>query len=100
MRLGRLAIDTSFQKQQLGKFLLLQAMRRTQDVADICGCALLTLDTNDDDARSFYLKMKFIPHLDNPTSMFFLVSWIRQMNLRPIIEPVSISLVEGHDYQI
>jgi len=86
MRLGRLAVDVSFQKQGLGKLLLLQAIRRTLDASEQFGCALLTLDTRDPDAKSFYLKMKFISHEQNEDSLFMPILWIRQMNLRPIAE--------------
>ena len=56
--MGRLAIDTNFQQQGYGKFLIADAIYKIKN-ANI-GAAALVVDAKNDDATSFYKRLGFI----------------------------------------
>lgn len=62
--LGRLAIDSRFQRQGVGKLLLVDALRRSYEIANRIGSFAVAVDPIDDDAERFYEKFGFIklPH--------------------------------------
>ena len=68
--LGRLAIRQSQRGQNLGRFLLMDALHRswknTSEVASIG----VVVDAIDDAARSFYLYHEFIPLAEHPKKLF------------------------------
>jgi GNAT superfamily N-acetyltransferase len=82
--LGRLAVDRSMHGQGLGTFLLLDALRRCQRLADEVGVRAVEVDALDATARAFYLKYGFIPLEDDPNHLFLPMSTIRKLNLPPI----------------
>ena len=82
--LGRLAVDRSTQGQGLGRFLLLDAMRRVVHLADQIGVRALEVDAIDAAARRFYLKYGFTPLLDDVNHLFLPLSVIRKLNLPPL----------------
>jgi len=59
--LGRLAVAQSFQGMELGKSLLLNALRRTQRVSGHIGLLALVVDAIDNKAATFYQKFGFLP---------------------------------------
>lgn len=77
--LGRLAVDTSAQGQGLGRFLLVDALRRTLQLADTMGIRAVEVDAIDDSAREFYLAYDFIPLTDNPRHLFLPMTVIRKL---------------------
>lgn len=59
--LGRLAIDTNFKGQRLGELLLLDALKRSFDVAqNEIGSMAVVVDPLDEEAVAFYKKYGFI----------------------------------------
>jgi len=58
--LARLAVDVNFQGRNLGRALLMDALRRCRDVADQVGCVAVEVDALDDNAASFYRKYGFV----------------------------------------
>ena len=82
--LGRLAVDRSMQGQGLGALLLVDALRRTQHLADQIGIRAVEVDAIDDAAQRFYLKFGFMPLLDNPRHLFMPMRAIRKLNLPPL----------------
>lgn len=78
--LGRLAVDQAFQGQKLGAFLLLDALRRVELVAQTLGLFAIEVVALDDAARSFYLKFGFAPMHDDALHLYLPLSKVRQMS--------------------
>jgi GNAT superfamily N-acetyltransferase len=81
--LGRLAVDKSAQGQGLGKWMLLRAMRQTEQASREIGIFALVLDALDESARNWYLHLEwgFEPLLDDPNHLFISTATIRQLEL-------------------
>mgnify|MGYP000274190830 CR=1 FL=1 len=58
--LGRLAVDISFQKQGIGKLLLIDALRRCHQISKSLGSFAVVVDPIDNQADQFYNKYGFI----------------------------------------
>ncbi len=69
VKLGRLAVDKSVQRQGLGKLLLTDAIKRCCDVRGHVGVFALFVDAKDGDAAAFYAKYGFVALPDSPKSM-------------------------------
>lgn len=69
-RMGRLAVDKSTQGQGLGKFLLVDAMKRVLAASVSVGVYALLVDAKDDQAKTFYKKYGFIELIDEPMTLF------------------------------
>jgi len=54
--IGRLAVDERVHGRRLGEKLLLDALQRIADAADILGCVGAIVDAKDEDAERFYQK--------------------------------------------
>ena len=63
--LGRLAVDLRYRNQQLGEFLLFDAMHRSLESSRATASFALVVDAKDNAARAFYLRYGFavIPSL-------------------------------------
>ena len=81
--IGRLAVDRSFQGQGLGALLLVDALRRSEQVAEQVGLRAVEVDALDDTARNFYLKFGFRPLLDDQRHLFLPMHEIRKLKLGP-----------------
>ena len=57
--LGRLAVDDRAQGRRLGEVILLDALRRVLDAADVVGCLGVIVDAKDAHAERFYAKYDF-----------------------------------------
>jgi GNAT superfamily N-acetyltransferase len=57
--IGRLAVDQRAQGRRLGEKLLLDALRRVVDAANIVGCTGTIVDAKDEDAARFYANYDF-----------------------------------------
>jgi GNAT superfamily N-acetyltransferase len=79
--LGRLAVDRSVQGQGLGAFLLIDALRRTEQLAEQLGIRGIEVDATDESARKFYLKFGFSPLLDDPRHLLLSIHVIRKLKL-------------------
>jgi GNAT superfamily N-acetyltransferase len=84
--LGRLATDTRYQGQGLGKRMLLRAMAETEAVSRRIGIFALVLDALDEEARAWYLKLDFgFKHvLEDPMRLYVPVTFIQQLDLGSI----------------
>jgi GNAT superfamily N-acetyltransferase len=82
--LGRLAVDRSVQGQGLGEFLLIDALRRANHIADQIGIRAVEVDAIDDTAQAFYRKYGFISLQDNERHMFLPIQVIRKLRLPPL----------------
>jgi GNAT superfamily N-acetyltransferase len=75
--LARLAVHSKWQGRGLGAGLLLDALGRTLQVADIVGVRALAVHAKDDAAASFYQHFGFMPSSTDPRHLFLLVKDIR-----------------------
>ncbi len=76
--LGRLAIDKRFQRQGVGKLLLVDALRRSYDISKSIGSFAVVVDPIDEDAEKFYYKFGFIK-LPDSGKMFLPMNTIRTL---------------------
>lgn len=83
--LGRLAVDRSEQGKGLGSFLLIDALRRAQHLADQVGVRAVEVDAIDAVAHRFYARHGFIELRDDPHHLFLPMSVVRQLGLPPLV---------------
>ncbi len=77
--LGRLAVDTKFKGQGIGKLLLIDALRRCYEtsISSVASMAII-VDPIDEDATAFYSKYGFI-NLPDSGRMFLSMSTVEQL---------------------
>lgn len=78
--LARLAVHSDWQRRGLGAGLLLDALGRTLQVADMVGVRALAVHAKDDGAASFYRHFGFMPSSTDPRHLFMLIKDIRAMS--------------------
>jgi GNAT superfamily N-acetyltransferase len=79
--LGRLAVTRKAQGQKLGKWLLLDALRRcSQSTAQVALYAVEVVAV-DEEAKGSYLKYGFAPLLDYPLHLYLSLKAIQQLGL-------------------
>ena len=76
--LGRLAVDNRFQRQGIGKLLLVDALRRSYDISKSIGSFAVVVDPIDEDAEKFYDKFGFIK-LPDSGKMFLSMNTIKTL---------------------
>ena len=82
--LARLAVHTKVQGRGIGAGLLLDALGRTLQVADLVGVRALAVHAKDDGAVSFYRHFGFTPSPTDARHLFMLIKDIRlAAGLRP-----------------
>lgn len=79
--LGRLAVDKTAQGEGLGSFLLIDALRRIQDVADSIGIHAIEVVAIDESAKNFYLKYGFDELEDDPYHLYISLKTVRKLGL-------------------
>ena len=67
--LGRLATDKKYQGNGIGKFLLIDALKRSYGISNEIGSFGIIVDPIDDNAKGFYQKYDFI-ELPDSKKMF------------------------------
>lgn len=75
--LARLAVHRDWHGRGLGAGLLLDALGRTLQVADLVGVRALAVHAKDENAASFYRHFGFIPSSTDPRHLFMLIKDIR-----------------------
>ena len=76
--LGRLAVDTQFQGQGLGKLLLVDALKRALAASQSIAVHAMVVDAKDAQAKSFYEKFGFIASSDLPLRLFLPLKSVQQ----------------------
>ncbi len=79
--LARLAVHSEWQGQRIGAGLLLDALGRTLQVADMVGVRSLTVHAKDDSAAAFYSHFGFMPSATDSRHLFMLIKDIRTANM-------------------
>jgi GNAT superfamily N-acetyltransferase len=77
--LGRLAVDVRQQGRGLGRFLLMDALRRICNAAEHVSAYAVVLDVIDDDAKKFYARFGFLELTDNPLHLFLPIASVPQL---------------------
>jgi GNAT superfamily N-acetyltransferase len=75
--LARLAVHSNAQGRGLGSGLLLDALGRTLQVADVIGVRTLAVHAKDDQAAAFYRHFGFTPSPTDPRHLFMIIKEIR-----------------------
>ena len=75
--LARLAVHTKAQGRGFGAGLLLDALARTLQVADVIGVRALAVHAKDERAVAFYRHFGFVPSPSDPRHLFMLIKDIR-----------------------
>lgn len=78
VRLGRLAVAKSFQRQGLGRLLLIAAMEKVMEIFETAGGIGLFVDAKDDEAKRYYEQFGFVPLPSNELQLFLPVETIRE----------------------
>ena len=80
MRLGRLAVSKSRQKQGIGQMLISSALIMVERAEKIAGGIGLFVDAKDNVAAAYYAQFGFIPLDGAPLTLFLPIQTIRQHN--------------------
>jgi ribosomal protein S18 acetylase RimI-like enzyme len=65
LNLNFLAVDSQYQRQGLGEYLLMDVFARTAAIAEHAGFYALTLTSLDDDSTAFYKSLNFTVYSEN-----------------------------------
>jgi len=76
--LGRLAIGSTCRGQNLGRFLLMDALHRSWKITSEVASVGVIVEALDQTARSFYLHHEFVPLQDHPNKLFLAMSTIEK----------------------
>ena len=76
--LGRLAVDKRYQKQGIGKLLLIDALRRSYTISKSIGSFAVIVDPLDKEAEMFYEQYGFIK-LPDSGKMFLPMNTIKEL---------------------
>ena len=79
VKLARLAVDKSYQRQGIGKILMIEAMKKALIIADNAGVIGLFVDAKDEVAKSYYNRYGFVELKDHPLKMFLPLATVREI---------------------
>jgi GNAT superfamily N-acetyltransferase len=77
--LGRLAVDQQYQGQNLGEYLLIDALKRGLDISHKMAAMAVVVHAKNDQAIRFYVRYGFIPFVDAPNRLFLPMDTIEQL---------------------
>lgn len=77
--LARLAVDQQFQKQGLGRYLLIDALRRIVAASAQVAAYAIIVDAMSQSAKAFYVKYGFAELTDEPMRLFMPTETARQL---------------------
>lgn len=78
VKLARLAVARSRQRQGLGALMMVHAMRRVLQVADSAGVIGFFVDASNEIASRYYRRFGFISLPDDPHKLFMPLATLRQ----------------------
>ena len=78
IRLGRLAVSKTCQRQGIGKTLVVAAMEKLLEVFSTAGGIGLFVDAKDQDPKRYYEQFGFIPMPSNELELFLPVKTIQE----------------------
>lgn len=77
--LGRLAVDEDQHGNGLGELLLMDALHRSLDQADVIGSAVVVVEAKDKKAFEFYLYFGFLPFSDRKDRLYLPMKTIHKL---------------------
>lgn len=77
--LGRLAVDRSVGGQGIGEFLLVDALSRSLEAAQLIAAMAVIVDAKDGRAASFYRHFDFQPFQQTPLRLFLPMGQIAKL---------------------
>ncbi len=77
--LARLAVDRRHQKQGIGEFLLVDALRGAAQTSETVAVRAIAVDAKDESARAFYQHFGFLAFKDDPLHLFLPMETIRKV---------------------
>ena len=78
IRLGRLAVAKEYQRQGIGKTLLVAAMGKFIEIFNTAGGIGLFVDAKDQEAKRYYEQFGFVPMPSNELELFLPVKTIQE----------------------
>jgi GNAT superfamily N-acetyltransferase len=76
--LARFAVNAKEQRHGIGRGMLVEALARCAEAADIIGARVVLVQAKDDRARAFYEKYGFEPSPTNPLHLLVLMKDVRK----------------------
>ncbi len=83
VKLARLAVSRTRQRQGLGSLMMLHGMDRARSVADNAGIVGFFVDAKDSPAQAYYLRYGFVPLADNPLRLFLPLATLNRALEKP-----------------
>jgi len=77
--LARLGVDLAHQGRRIGPGLLIDALRRSRDAAEIAGVRAFVVHAKDEAAAAFYQRAGLEPFEQQPFTLYLLMKDIRAM---------------------
>lgn len=77
--IGRLAVDSRYQRQGLGEELLLDALERAFDSATRVASLAVVVEADNERASKWYRGYGFMPFPDHPNKLFLPMKTIQQL---------------------
>ncbi|MDD2774510.1 MAG: GNAT family N-acetyltransferase [Gallionella sp.] len=78
LRIGRLAVDVRAQGKGIAQDLLAFALRLALDFSKQVGLYAVVVDAKHQRARDFYVRLGFIPCVDQPLCLYLPIATLRQ----------------------
>lgn len=78
IRLGRLAVAKAYQRQGIGKTLLVAAMQKFMEIFNTAGGIGLFVDAKDQEAKRYYEQFGFVALPSNELELFLPVKTIQE----------------------
>lgn len=78
LRIGRLAVDVRHQGKGTGQDLLAFALRLAVEFSQRVGLYAAVVDAKHEKAKTFYVRLGFIPCLDNPLTLYLPIATLEQ----------------------
>lgn len=79
VRLGRLAVDKNYQRQGLGKRLLVHALKKCNLLSKEIGMVAVVIDAKDQQAKDFYLQFEFESLPEQALTLWLPVGALREL---------------------
>lgn len=83
VKLARLAVRRTRQREGLGQLMMLRAMDRALAVAETAGIAGFFVDAKDRAAQQYYLRFGFLSLTDDPLRLFLPVATLKRVLEKP-----------------
>ena len=79
VKLARVATDRRVQRQGVGRFLLVDALRRSLALSEMLGIHAVEVDASTPAARVFYLNLGFRPLQDDPLHLYIALKTVAKL---------------------